>query len=176
VKDACPKCRGSGYDMIERKLDLKIPAGVETGSILRLSGEGEPGEMGGPAGDLNVILFVEDHPLFQRQGTELLCEVPLPFSKAALGAEIEVPSLDEPVRLKIPAGTQSGKIFKIKSKGMPAVGGPRGDLHIRVLVEVPSKLSSKEKELLEKLAESEKDDNYPLTKSFWEKAKKRKEK
>jgi molecular chaperone DnaJ len=172
IKEPCPKCHGSGFDEIEKELNVRIPAGVETGSILRLTGEGEPGEPGGASGDLNVIIFIEDHAVFQRQGTELLCEIPVSFTKAALGAEIEVPALDEMVRLKIPAGTQTGKTFRIKGKGMPSLSGNRGDLHIRVFVEVPAKLSGKEKDLVEKLSHEEKPENYPLQKHFWERIKK----
>ena len=172
IKEPCPNCRGSGFDLVEKKLNVHIPAGVETGSILRLTGEGEPGELAGIPGDLNVILFIEEHPIFQRQGMELLCDVPISFTRAALGAEIEVPALDQPVRLKIPAGAQTGTVFKLKGKGMPSLSGHRGDLHIRIFVEVPEKLSHKEKELVEKLSQQEKPENYPLSKSFWEKAKK----
>jgi len=169
IKEPCPNCRGSGFELAEKQLNVKIPPGVETGSVLRVAHAGEPGELGGPPGDLNVIIFVEDHPLFQRQGTELLCDVPIPFTKAALGAELEMPTLDEPVRLKIPAGTQTGKVFRIKGKGMPSLNGGRGDLHLRVFVEIPEKLSSKEKEIIEHLSQTEKPENYPLQKSFWQK-------
>jgi molecular chaperone DnaJ len=175
IEQSCPKCHGSGYEVRERQLNVPIPAGVDSGSIIRLSGEGEPGELGGTPGDLNVITFLEDHPIFQRQGTELLCELPVAFSKSALGAEVEVPTLEEPVRLKIPAGTQTGKVFKIKSKGMPSIDGRRGDLHIRVFVEIPEKLDHEEKKLIEKLAQSEKPENYPVQKTFWDKVKKSKE-
>jgi len=175
IEQSCPKCHGSGYDLKEKKLDLRIPAGVDTGTIIRLGGEGEPGDLGGTPGDLNVILFLEDHPIFQRQGTELLCELPVSFGKSALGAEVEVPTLEEAVRLKIPAGTQTGKVFRIKGRGMPSVNGHRGDLHIRIFVEVPEKLSHEEKKLIEKLSEEEKSENYPLQKIFREKVKKSRE-
>jgi len=172
IREPCPRCEGSGFGFVEKELKVKIPAGVETGSILRLSGEGEAGEPGGVSGDLNVIIYVEEHAVFQRQGTELMCEVPVSFTKAALGAELEVPTLDEPVRLKIPAATQTGKIFRIKGKGMPSISGHRGDLHVRVFVEVPSRLSGREKELVEKLLEAEKPESYPAQKAFREKTQK----
>jgi molecular chaperone DnaJ len=172
IKELCPKCRGSGFELVEKKLEVRIPKGVESGSILRLAGEGEPGEPGAVPGDLHVIIFIEEHPIFQRQGTELLCEIPISFPKAALGAELEVQALDGPVRLKIPAGTQTGKVFKLKGKGMPSLNGHRGDLHIRIFVEVPEKLNAKSRELIEKLAQQEKPENYPLSEAFLNRTKK----
>ncbi len=170
ISDPCPNCAGAGIEMARRDLKVGIPPGVETGSTLRLTGEGEPGELAGPPGDLHVILFIEEHPVFQRQGTELICEVPISFLSAALGGEIEVPTLEDISRLKIPAGTQTGKIFRLKGKGMPHLhGGHRGDLHVQIFVEVPAKLSGKEKDLLEKMLESEKSEAYPLSGAFWDK-------
>jgi len=172
IKDPCPKCRGSGVEMVLRNLKVNIPAGADTGATLRLRGEGEPGELAGPPGDLHIILYLEDHPIFQRQGTELILEVPIPFARAVLGGEIEVPTLEDISRLKIPPGTQTGKIFRLKGKGMPSLNGERGDLHIQIFVEVPAWLSGKEKDLMEKIAEAEKSDAYPLQSAFWEKVKK----
>jgi len=172
IKDPCTKCHGQGIEMVEKSLKVSIPAGVDTGATLRLRGEGEPGEMGGPAGDLHVIIFIEDHPIFQRQGTELIVEVPISFTRAVLGGEIEVPTLEDISKLKIPPGTQTGKVFRLKGKGMPDLYGNRGDLHIQIFVEAPSKLSSKEKDLVQKLAELESIDHYPQQSAFWEKVKK----
>ena len=173
ITNPCPSCRGSGLERIKKELKVKIPPGVETGSVLRLRGEGEPGEFGGPPGDVNVIIYVEEHPIFQRQGTELICEVPITFTTAALGGEIEVPTLEGTARLKIPPGTQTGKVFRLKGKGMPNLDGYRGDLHIQVFVEVPTKLSHKEKELIKKLAQLESPDSHPKQKNFWKKVKQR---
>ena len=173
ITNPCPACRGSGLELVRKELKVKIPPGVETGSVLRLRGEGEPGEFGGPPGDVNVIIYVEEHPIFQRQGTELVCEVPISFTKAVLGGEIEVPTLNGIERLKIPPGTQTGKVFRLKGKGMPSLDGYRGDLHIQIFVEVPEKISRKEKELLEKLAQMENSNHLPRQKSFWKKVKDR---
>ena len=133
---------------------MKIPAGVDTGTRVRLAGEGEPGDQGGPPGDLYVVVHVREHPLFVREDYEVLCEVPISFTQAALGAQIDVPTLDGKVKMKIPAGTQTGKVFRLKGKGIPHLhGGGRGDQHVRVLVETPTDLSAEQRELLEKFAE-----------------------
>jgi molecular chaperone DnaJ len=134
---------------------VKIPAGVDSGQRLKMRGEGEPGAGGGPNGDLYVQIIVADHPIFQRQETEVVCDFPIGYSMAVLGGEVEVPSLDGKVKLKIPAGTPSGKVFRIKGKGIPVLGSNpqrRGDQHVRVSVHVPKKVSDEERELLEKLA------------------------
>jgi molecular chaperone DnaJ len=153
ITTPCLSCRGAGRVQRERTLSLKIPAGVETGSRLRLAGEGEPGVYGGPPGDLYVFLTVQDHPFFKRGGDDILCEVPITFVQAALGAKIEVPTLKEKATLKIPAGTQSGKVFRLRGLGVPNVRGHGvGDQLVRVQVEVPTKLTPKQKELLEEYA------------------------
>ena len=149
---------------------MKIPAGVDTGTRVRLSGEGEPGEHGGPPGDLYVVVHVREHPIFVREEYEVLCEVPISFTQAALGAQIDVPTLDGKVKMKIPAGTQTGKVFRLKGKGIPHLhGGGRGDQHVRVVVETPTDLSSAQRELLEQFAEISGEDTHPQTKSFFAK-------
>jgi len=173
IREPCPKCRGTGLEEVIRKLNVKIPPGVDSGSTLRLRGEGEPGERGAPPGDLHVVIFVEDHPLFQRDGSELILEMPVSYLQAALGHEIEVPTLEETVRMKIPAGTQTGKVFRLKGKGMPSLDGyHRGDLHVLVSVEMPTRLNREQKELLKKLSKITPADSLPQIKSFHDKVKK----
>jgi molecular chaperone DnaJ len=155
VKNPCRSCSGSGLRTKESTLKIKVPAGVDNGQRLKMRGEGEPGQGGGPSGDLYVQILVADHPLFQRQESEVVCDMPISFSVAVLGGEIEVPSLDGKLKLKIPAGTPSGKVFRMKNKGIPILGSSpqrRGDQHVRVHVHVPRKVSEKEKKLLEELA------------------------
>jgi molecular chaperone DnaJ len=171
VADPCATCRGQGKVESESKLAVKIPGGVDTGTRVRVAGEGEPGEQGGPAGDLFVVVHVREHPIFVREGSEVLCEVPISFPQAALGAQIDVPTLDGKVKMKIPAGTQTGKIFRLRGKGIPHVQNQnvRGDQHVRVVVETPSNLNPKQRELLEKFAELSGEDSQPQSKSFFEK-------
>lgn len=170
ITDPCPKCRGQGKYDAESQLTVKIPPGVNTGTRVRLSGEGEPGDGGGPAGDLYVVIHVREHPLFVREDYEVLCDVPISFTQAALGAQIDVPTLDGKVKMKIPAGTQNGKVFRLKSKGIPHLhGGGRGDQHVRVTVEIPTDLNAKQRELLEKFAEISGEDTHPQSKSFFAK-------
>ncbi len=155
VKNPCPDCSGAGLKVKETKLKVKVPAGVDNGQRLKMRGEGEAGVGGGQSGDLYVQILIDEHPVFQRQDQEVICEVPVTFSAAALGTEIEVPSLDGKLKLKIPAGTPSGKVFRIKNKGIPVLGSSpqrRGDQHVRVYVHVPKQVSEEERELLEKLA------------------------
>ncbi len=156
IKNPCQPCSGTGMKTKESKLKIKVPAGVDNGQRLKMRGEGEPGQGGGPNGDLYVQIIVAEHPFFQRQDAELVCDMPMNFSMAALGGEIEVPSLEGKVKLKIPAGTPSGKVFRLKNKGIPILGSSpqrRGDQHVRVHVHVPKKLTEKERALLEQLAE-----------------------
>lgn len=158
IKNACKSCGGSGSKAAQAKLNVKIPAGIDSGQRLKLRGEGEPGQGGGAPGDLYVQIAVESHPIFEREETELLCEVPLPFTIAALGGEIEVPTLEGRASIKIPAGTESGKVFRMRSKGVTEIGSTRrGDLHVRMRIHVPKKLSAAHRSALEKLAELEKD-------------------
>lgn len=172
IKDPCRECRGAGKVRTTSALTVKIPAGVETGSRLRLSGEGEYGERNGPPGDLYIFLSVAPHPIFKRENDDIICEVPISFSQAALGAEIEVPTLDGPAKLKIPAGTQSGKMFRISGKGIASVHtGRRGDAQIILRVETPTRLNKKQKELMQEFAEISGEDTTPLRKNFFSKVK-----
>jgi molecular chaperone DnaJ len=149
IETPCPACRGRGVVQRTRKIKIKIPPGVDTGARLRMAGEGESGARGGPPGDLYIYISVQLHPFFQRDGFDILCEVPVNMVQAALGDRIMVPTLDGKVELNIPAGTQSGSVFRIKGKGIPRLNGAgRGDQHVRVHVETPTSLTEKQKELL----------------------------
>jgi len=160
ITDPCPKCRGQGRVKKEKTLSVKIPAGVDTGDKIRLSGEGEASDSGGPAGDLYVAIRVKSHPIFQRDNADLHCTVPINFATAAVGGELEVPTLDGRVKLKVPAGTQSEKTFRLRGKGVqPVRGGSVGDLLCRVRVETPVNLNSEQKDMLMKFHESISGDN-----------------
>ena len=155
IEKPCKSCHGEGRVHKKKNLSVKIPAGVDTGNQLRLSGEGAAGENGAPAGDLYVVIHVKEHHIFERDGNNLYCEVPISFSMAALGGEIEVPTLDGKVKLKIPAETQTGKLFRMRGKGVSSTrSGSAGDLICRVVIETPVNLNKEQKELLEKLEES----------------------
>jgi molecular chaperone DnaJ len=155
ISDPCPDCRGQGRVQKHKTLSVKVPAGVDNGDRIRLGGEGEAGELGGPSGDLYVQIQVRPHPIFRREENDLLCEMPISIGAAALGGELEVPSLNGRMKLKIPAETQSGKVFRMRGKGVKSVrGGITGDLLCRVHVETPVNLSSKQKELLREFEES----------------------
>ncbi|CRL62609.1 molecular chaperone DnaJ [Proteus vulgaris] len=177
IKEPCSKCHGDGRVERYKTLSVKIPAGVDTGDRIRLSGEGEAGENGAPAGDLYVQVHVRQHHIFERDGNNLYYEVPINFAIAALGGEIEVPTLDGRVKLKIPAETQTGKMFRMKGKGVKSVRSSTvGDLMCRVVVETPVKLNEKQKELMEQLGESfggkSGEKNTPRSKSFLDGVKK----
>lgn len=177
IQDPCNKCHGEGRVQKTKTLSVKIPAGVDTGDRIRLSGEGEAGEFGAPAGDLYVQVHVKEHPIFKREDNNLYCEVPISFTMAALGGEVEVPTLDGRVNLKIPAETQTGRMFRMRGKGVKSVrGGAVGDLMCRVVVETPVKLSDRQKELLKELEESFTGDarskHSPKEKSFLDGVKK----
>ena len=149
ITDPCPKCAGQGRVQKEKTLSVKVPPGVDTGDKIRLSGEGEASDSGGPPGDLYVAIRVRSHPIFQRDGSDLQCTVPINFATAAVGGELEVPTLDGQIKLKIPAGTQTEKLFRVRGKGVkPVRGGPQGDLLCRVRVETPVSLSAEQRELL----------------------------
>jgi len=153
VKEPCPACNAQGRVVKERKIEVKIPAGIEDGSRLRISGEGEAGLRGGPPGDLYVVIRVRPHKKFKRQGSDLILEVPVSISQAALGVEIEVPTLDGNTTLRVPEGTQHGTAFRIKGQGMPHLrGAGKGDLRVKVSLNVPKKLDSRQKELLMEFA------------------------
>lgn len=152
ISDPCAKCKGEGRLLQSKTIDAKVPAGVEDGTRIRFSGVGEAGIHGGPPGDLYVVLHVKEHPFFQRQGTDLYCLVPISVTQAALGAEIQVPTLDGEHTLKIPEGTQSGTMLKLRNKGVPVLNGHgKGDLFIEVRVQTPTKLTKRQRELLQEL-------------------------
>ena len=172
IDKPCKTCRGAGRRERTSKITLRIPAGVDTGSRLRSSGNGEAGLRGGPAGDLYVVLHVKPHEVFQRDGEDLLCEVPVGFVQAALGVEIDVPTLDGKASLKIPPGTQPGTMFRLKGKGVKNLQGyGHGDLHVCINVEVPTQLSSAQKIKLQEFADLCNGNESPLRQSFFEKAK-----
>jgi chaperone protein DnaJ len=155
ISDPCNSCHGQGRVEETKTLSVKVPAGVDTGDRIRLAGEGEAGAEGGPSGDLYVQMSVKDHEIFQRDGKNLYCEVPISMFDACLGGEIEVPTLDGRVKLKVPAETQTGKLFRLRGKGVsPIRGGTAGDLLCRVILETPVNLSGKQKDLLEELRTS----------------------
>jgi len=162
VKERCPDCKGQGRVERERTIELRIPPGVDTGTRLRVQGEGEPGPNGGPAGDLYVVLDVKEHSFFERRGADLYCTIPLSIAQASLGTELQVPGLNGEERLKIPEGTQSGAVFRVKGKGLPDPhGGGRGDLYYHVRVITPTKLSKEQRRLMEQLDATLKVDNKP---------------
>ncbi|HDI3179887.1 molecular chaperone DnaJ [Vibrio cholerae] len=155
IKDPCNVCHGQGRKQKTKTLNVKIPAGVDTGDRIRLSGEGEAGEMGAPAGDLYVQVHVKEHHIFERDGNNLYCEVPVSFAMAALGGEVEVPTLDGRVSLKVPAETQTGRMFRMRGKGVKGVrSAALGDLIVKLVVETPVNLSARQKELLKEFEES----------------------
>src|SRR5580693_1202667 len=172
IKNPCDNCLGQGRVRRTRNLSVKVPAGVDTGDRIRLGGEGEAGRNGGPPGDLYVEISVKEHAIFERDGEHLSCEVPVSFATAALGGSVEVPTLDGEVTLKIPAETQSGRVFRLREKGVKAVrGGSRGDLFCRIVVETPVNLSAEQRELIRKLDETLKGDtnrHAPREKGFFE--------
>ncbi len=172
VSDPCTSCRGEGRVQRDSRIKLRIPAGVDTGTRLRSSGNGDGGVRGGEAGDLYVFLHVRDHDVFERDGADLFCEVPLPFTVAALGGELKVPSLDGQSSIKIPAGTQGGTVFRLRDKGILSLSTKRrGDLHVRAQVEVPTKLSTEQQDKLRAFASSIGDHNSPMQEGFFQKAK-----
>ena len=186
ISQTCPRCRGAG-EIIEKpchqchgegrveklgRVKLKIPAGIREGSRLRSSHNGEAGIRGGPPGDLYVVIHIKEHKIFQRDGDNLYCEVPIPFSLAALGGEADVPTLEGKAHLKVPPGTQSGQMFKLRGKGIANINGrDRGDLLTRLIVEVPSRLNAEQRRKLEEFAALCGEENTPLRKSFFERAK-----
>jgi len=186
ISQTCPRCRGAG-EIIEKpchqchgegrveklsRVKLKIPAGIREGSRLRSSRNGEAGIRGGPPGDLYVVIHIKEHKIFQRDGDNLYCEVPIPFSLAALGGEVDVPTLEGKAHLKCPAGTQSGQMFKLRGKGIADINGrDRGDLLTRLIVEVPLRLNAEQRHKLEEFAALCGEENTPLRKSFFERAK-----
>ena len=178
ITDPCRDCRGAGRLEGSQTLEVRVPAGVDHGARLRLSGEGEAGVAGGPPGDLYVVIYVRAHDFFDRDGTDLRCDVPVPFVKAALGGEIEVPTLEGKVQMRVPEGTQSGALMRLRSKGLPplqpgadraTLEKMRGDIYVRIDVEVPQSLSDRQRELLEEFARESDTDVSPASKGFVEK-------
>jgi molecular chaperone DnaJ len=170
IKNPCKGCGGAGRVKTRKKITLRIPKGVETGSRLRLAGKGEGGVRGGPSGDLYVVLHVRDHDLFERRGDDLHCELPVPIHLAAMGGEVQVPTIDGYAKLKLSPGTETGKVFRLRGKGLPNVEGyGRGDLHVHIFAEVPKKLSSRQKKILKEFIEESSDSNYAMEKSFHKK-------
>jgi molecular chaperone DnaJ len=155
IKEACATCSGQGRVRVHKRMSVKVPAGVDTGDRIRLAGEGESGRNGGPPGDLYVEVVVREHPIFERDHAHLSCEVPVSFVTAALGGSIEVPTLDGQAMIKVPAGTQSGRVFRLKEKGVkPVRGGATGDLFCRIVVETPVDLNAEQKDQLRKFETS----------------------
>ncbi len=168
IKNPCKTCGGSGREQKERALSVNIPAGVETGTRIRLAGEGEAGMRGGPSGDLYIFIEVQEHELFQRDGVDLFCRVPVSMATAAIGGDVEVPTIDGGrSRVKVPAGSQSGRQMRLKNKGMPALrGAGAGDMFIELAVETPVNLTSKQKELLREFEKLSEENNPQLSKFF----------
>lgn len=172
IENPCPVCKGEGRVIKERKIDIKIPAGIDDGNRLKVSGEGSSGIYGGPNGDLYVDITVEPHNLFKRQGNDIFVSIPISFSQAALGCEIEVPTVDGKSFIKILPGTQSGTQFTLKGKGAPKINGSsRGNEYINIVIETPTRLTPKQKRLFEELAIESKEETHPLKKSFMDKIK-----
>ena len=176
IEKPCPRCGGQGRTHEEKTLSVTIPQGVEDGTRIRLSGEGDAGVRGGPPGDLYIFLSLKPHHLFKRDGRQIYCRVPIPMTTAALGGEVEVPTIDGGrARVGVPAGTQSGKQFRLRGKGMPPLhgqGAPNGDMYVQTLVEVPVNLSKRQKELLKEFQAAGKGgDNSPETEGFFAKVK-----
>jgi molecular chaperone DnaJ len=172
VEKPCKTCHGDGREERTSRVKIKVPPGIDEGSRLRSTGGGEAGLRGGPAGDLYVVIHVKEHDVFTRDGMDLLSEVPLPFTTAALGGEIRVPTLEGSVDLKIPPGTQGGTMFRIRGQGMPALQSvARGDILTRVQVEVPTRLNSEQREVLTQFAELCGEENSPIHKSFYDRLK-----
>lgn len=172
VKEKCTSCNGTGRVRKRRSAKVKIPAGIDNGQTIVMNGQGEPGTRGGPSGDLYIRVSVKAHKLFKRDGTTLLLEMPITITQAALGAEIDIPTLEKPVKYRIPEGTQSDTQFRIKGKGIPSLrGGQKGDLVVRVHVETPKRLNEKQKKLLMELEDSMSGKEYESRKTFLDKLK-----
>lgn len=168
IKDPCPTCKGRGKVRRNKKIEVNIPAGIDNGQSVRIRGEGSVGTNGGPNGDLLVAVTIRPHAIFRRDGANVHCEMPITFAQAALGCEVEVPTLDGPVRYRVPEGTQTGTTFRLKGKGIPYVGYKnRGDQYVTVTVETPTKLSKAQKDLLKQFDESLGDSAHPKKKKFF---------
>jgi molecular chaperone DnaJ len=172
IRDHCPTCKGTGRQTKQKVVTVKIPAGVHEGQAVRLAGEGEPGESGGPSGDLHCYIVIKPHPVFSRHNNDIVCQCPISFTQAALGGRVEVPTLKGKEDLDVPAGTQHGEVFKLKGKGLPDLRSYKnGDELVQVLIEIPKKLTDKQKTLLREYAETEESSPLPQRKGFMEKLK-----
>lgn len=172
ISSPCQRCKGKGRIKRSKTIEVKIPAGVDNGQTVRVRGEGDAGANGGPSGDLMVGIVIRRHELFSRDGSDVYCEIPITFTQAACGADIEVPTLDGKVRYSIPEGTQTGTTFRLKGKGIPYVGySKRGDQYVTVVVETPTKLNKKQMELLRQFEASLNESSHPKRKSFFGKSK-----
>ncbi|MBZ5524688.1 MAG: molecular chaperone DnaJ [Acidobacteriia bacterium] len=172
IADPCTKCKGEARVLHERSIDVSVPAGVEENTRMRYQDQGHSGLNGGPPGDLYVFLSVKPHPFFEREGKDLFCSVPISFTQAALGAEIMIPTLEGEHKLRIPEGTQSGTVLRLRGKGVAALrGGGKGDIHVHVRVQTPSKLTKQQRQLLEELGTASKTENKPDARGMFEKVK-----
>jgi molecular chaperone DnaJ len=172
VRDHCRACGGSGRQVRKRVVTVKIPAGVHEGQAVRIAGEGEPGDNGAPNGDLHCYITVRQHPVFSRHNNDIVCQIPVSFSQAALGGQIDVPTLNGAEKMDVPAGTQHGEVFKLKGKGLPDIRtSRRGDQIVQILIEIPRRLSDRQKELLREFAETEDASVMPQRKGFMDKLK-----
>jgi len=173
IESPCVECGGAGRIKVNKKLKIKVPVGVYDGAQVRVSGEGEAGQQGGPAGDLYVVISLKEHQIFEREGADLYCTMPVTFPQASLGSEVDAPTLDGRIKIKIPAGTEGGRVFRLRGHGVPDVrsGGQKGDLYVRVQIAVPKKMSARQAELLREFANETGDEVYPERSSFLGKVK-----
>ena len=173
IHQPCPDCRGSGSARKRKTIQASIPAGIDNGQTISIRGQGHAGKNGGPAGDLLITITVKPHDLFRREGTSVLCEAPITFTQAVLGAELEIPTIDGKVKYTLPEGTQSGTTFRLKGKGIPSINGRgRGDQYVTVYIETPRNLNKEQREALKKFAETLGENNYEERKNFFKKFKK----
>ena len=173
IHQPCKDCRGSGMVRKKKTIQASIPAGIDNGQTISIRGQGNAGKNGGPAGDLLITITVRPHELFRREGTSVLCEAPITFTQAVLGAELEIPTIDGKVKYTLPEGTQSGTTFRLKGKGIPSINGRgRGDQYVTVYIETPKNLNKEQKEALKKFAETMGESNYEEQKKFFKKFKK----
>ena len=170
IKTPCTACRGSGLERKRRTIQAKIPAGIDNGQTISIRGQGHAGKNGGPSGDLLITITVRPHELFRREGTSVLCEAPITFAQACLGAELEIPTIDGKVKYELPEGTQSGTTFRLKGKGIPVLNGRgRGDQYVTVIIETPRNLNREQKDALRKFSETLSEGNYEKHRSFFKK-------
>ena len=173
IRNKCTDCSGTGYIKVRKRIKVPIPAGIDNGQTISIRGQGHAGKNGGPSGDLLITITVRPHELFRREGTSVLCEAPITFAQACLGAELEIPTIDGKVKYELPEGTQSGTTFRLKGKGIPELNGRgRGDQYVTVYIETPRNLNREQKDALKKFAESVGDNNYEERRKFFRKFKK----